>query len=188
MRPPTTPLETQRLLLRPLELADAAQAQPLFAVWEIVRLLSGRVPWPFPPDGAEAFYRDVALPAMARGEQWHWSIRAKTHPDRLIGAISLIADDSREANNRGFWIGLPYQRQGYATEACRAVTGFWFDTLGFPTLTVPKAAANLASRRISERSGMRLLRTEPHAFVAGALPADIWQITVDEWRAANRQP
>ncbi len=30
-------LETSRLILRPLELADASQAQLLFPQWEIVR-------------------------------------------------------------------------------------------------------------------------------------------------------
>ncbi|RXH54529.1 GNAT family N-acetyltransferase [Granulicella sibirica] len=180
---PTPLIETERLLLRPLELADAAQAQPLFARWEIVRLLNDVVPWPFPRDGVETFYREKALPAMARGEEWHWTIRTRPHPEGLIGMISLKSEESRHASNRGFWIGLPWQGNGYATEASRAVTAFWFETLGFPTLTVPKATQNIASRKISEHSGMRLIRTEPHGFVCGQLPADIWQITREEWLA-----
>ena len=39
----TPPLATPRLLLRPLELADAEQAQPLFAQWEVVRYLANKV-------------------------------------------------------------------------------------------------------------------------------------------------
>jgi ribosomal-protein-alanine N-acetyltransferase len=186
---PTPILETPRLILRPLELADAEQVQPLFAQWEIVRLLADALPWPFPPNGAELYYRHVALPAMARNEQWHWTLRRKSDPDHLIGAISLMADTPD--HNRGFWIGLPYQRQGYATEATIAVTDFWFDTLGYPTLIVPKAAANLASRRISERTGMTLLRTETHNFVSGPHPADIWLLTAGQWhthRTANPHP
>jgi hypothetical protein len=42
------------------------------------------------------------------------------------------------------------------TEACAAVTDFWFETLGFPVLRVTKAVANAASRRISEKQKMRL--------------------------------
>jgi len=41
-------LETTRLLLRPLELADAEQTQQLFPHWEIVRYLANIVPWPYP--------------------------------------------------------------------------------------------------------------------------------------------
>ena len=45
-------LETQRLLLCPLELADAEQTQKLFPHWEIVRYLADVIPWPYPADGA----------------------------------------------------------------------------------------------------------------------------------------
>ena len=48
----TPELETPRLLLRPLVLADAAETQILFPRWEIVRYLANHVPWPYPPDGA----------------------------------------------------------------------------------------------------------------------------------------
>ena len=64
----TPQLETPRLWLRPLELADAEQAQPLFPQWEVVRYLTNQVPWPFPSDGVHKFYRDVALPQAERGE------------------------------------------------------------------------------------------------------------------------
>jgi [ribosomal protein S5]-alanine N-acetyltransferase len=57
-------LETERLWLRPLELADAEQVQPLFARWEVVRFLNDKVPWPFPEDGVRTYYSEVELPAM----------------------------------------------------------------------------------------------------------------------------
>jgi RimJ/RimL family protein N-acetyltransferase len=86
----TPHLQTSRLLLRPLELADASQTQLLFPHWEIVRYLAKTVPWPYPPDGAHTYYRDRALPGMEREEEWHWTLRLKTEPERLIGSISLI--------------------------------------------------------------------------------------------------
>ena len=85
----TPALETSSLLLRPLELADAAQVQILFPHWEIVRYLANKVPWPYPPDGAYTFYRDVALPAIRRGEEWHWSLRLKAQSAQVIGTINL---------------------------------------------------------------------------------------------------
>lgn len=176
-------LTTRRLLLRPLELADAAQAQLLFPHWEIVRYIKAVVPWPYPPDGAFTYYRDVALPAMERGEAWHWSLRLRDAPDRLVGSITLRRG---ERDNRGFWIGLPWQRRGLAGEACAAANAFWFDVLGFRLLRVGKAAANEPSRRISLREGMRLVATEERDFVSGRLPAELWELTADEWRARAR--
>src|ERR1700683_2173896 len=92
-------LETARLILRPLELGDAEQVQRIFPHWEIVRFLNNRVPWPFPADGVETHYREVVMPAMARGDECHWSLRLKSNPGQLIGAISLM---KKENNNRGF--------------------------------------------------------------------------------------
>ena len=60
-------LTTNRLILRPLELADAVQFQIYFPQWEIVRYLTGRIPWPFPVDGAIMPFRDVVMPAIERG-------------------------------------------------------------------------------------------------------------------------
>jgi [ribosomal protein S5]-alanine N-acetyltransferase len=178
--PPARPITTARLLLSPLRLADAEAIQALFPQWEIVRLLADRVPWPYPADGALTHIRDHALPAMARGEEWHWTLRLKTQPDRVIGAIGLMAGGD---TNRGFWIALPWQGRGLMSEASDAVTDFWFDELGREVLRVPKAAANAASRRISERSGMRLVGTETRGYISGPQLTEIWEITREEWRA-----
>jgi ribosomal-protein-alanine N-acetyltransferase len=173
-------LETRRLYLRPLELADAEQVQKLFPHWEIVKYLAKRCPWPYPEDGALNYYRDDALPAIERGDEWHWSLRLKSDPGQLIGCISLHRSENI---NRGFWLGLPWQRQGLMSEAVDAVTDYWFDELGFSALRVPKAVANIASRRISEKKGMRVIAVEESDYVSGRFLTEVWEITVEEWRA-----
>jgi ribosomal-protein-alanine N-acetyltransferase len=157
-------LETERLLLQPLRLSDADQTQRLFPSWEIVRFLNASVPWPYPADGAFTYYRDVSLPAIEQGVEWHWTLRLKTSPELHIGTI-LLADQAND--NRGFWLGLPWQRCGFMTEAVMATTAFWF--------------GNVASRRLSQSAGMRIVATEPHNFVSGELLSEVWQITADEW-------
>lgn len=171
-------LTTERLILRPLELGDAAQTQLLFPQWEIVRYLTNKVPWPYPADGAFTHYRDVALPAMERGEAWHWTLRLKTDPGQMIGSILLLKGDMV---NRGFWLGLPWQGQGLMSEAADAVTDYWFEVLKFPVLRVPKAVANTGSRRISEKQGMRVIAREEQDYVSGRFPSEIWEITAEEW-------
>jgi RimJ/RimL family protein N-acetyltransferase len=172
-------LETARLILRPLELADAEQTQRIFPRWEVVRFLNNRTPWPYPAEGAFTHYRDVVLPAMARGEEWHWSLRLKSEPGQMIGSISLR---NRENHNRGFWLGVPWHGQGLMSEAVDAVTDYWFNVLGFPVLRASKALLNQASRRISERQGMRVVLKEEADYVGGRFPTEIWEITAEEWR------
>ena len=176
-------LETPRLILRPLELADATQAQIWFPHWDVVKYLKKIVPWPFPPDGALMHFRDHVLPAMERGDHWCWTLRLKTDPNQLIGCISLRKG---ETENRGFWLGLPWQGQGLMTEAVKAVTEYWFDVLQFPVLRAPKAIVNQASRRISEKTGMRVVATEERDYVGGRYLTEIWEITAGEWRAQSR--
>lgn len=171
--------ETGRLMLRPIELADAPAVQQLFPHWEIVRFLSAKVPWPYPADGALQFLRNVALPAMHKGEQWTWAIRLKGGPDHLIGVINLAAGPDE---NRGFWLGLPWHGQGLMPEACEAVTGFWFEGLGQERLRVSKAVLNRPSRRISEKEGARLVSTEERDYVSGRGLAEIWELTREEWK------
>ncbi len=179
----TPSLETARLWLRPLAIGDADQLQLRFPHWEIVRLMSG-IPWPYPPDGALTWCRDIALPDMDRGEAWHWTLRLKEQPHEIIGVVSLIAGDD---NNRSFWIAPPWQRRGLASEASQAVTDYWFGVLKFPVLRVPKAIANIASRRISEKQRMRVIATGEREHVSGRLLTETWEITSDEWYSAQRE-
>lgn len=174
-------LETERLVLRPLELADAPAVQRTFPQWEIVKhLSSASIPWPYPPDGAETFIRDIALPAQRAGTEWTWSLRPKSTPEELIGLIGLY--DKAEAN-RGFWLAPECQGKGLMSEAVEVVTDFWFVTLGRPLMRIPKAAPNLASRRISEKTGMRLVAKGEKEYVSGRLPTEVWEITREEWLA-----
>jgi len=176
--------ETHRLILRPLALSDADAVQRLFPQWEVLRYLTSQIPWPYPPDGALTHIRDVTVPAMEAGTEWHWSIRRKAAPEQLIGVISLM---DKPNDNRGFWLDPARQGQGLMTEASVAVTDYWFETLGRPVLRAPKAIVNEPSRRISESSGMRVIKTEERDYVSGRLLAETWEIAREEWRRRRRK-
>lgn len=171
--------KTPRLLLTPLQLTDAPAIQQLFPHWEIVRYLDARVPWPYPDDGALGYVRDIALPAIADGREWHWMIRLAAQPTQRIGSISLY---DQPGNHRGFWLGQRWQGHGYMREACQVINGFWFETLGRPVMQVPKAVANSGSRRVSEHEGMRLIGTEEGHFVSGPMRKEIWEMTRAQWK------
>jgi ribosomal-protein-alanine N-acetyltransferase len=173
------PLETARLNLAPIQPSDAERIQAIFPQWEVVRYLASAVPWPYPADGAQAFCGEASA-AVERGEGWTWTIRLRTQPDQIIGVIELTTEPD---NNRGFWLAPAWHGQGLATEACDAVTGYWFDVLNLPLLRAWKAVANEASRRISQRQGMRLISVADRDYVSGRLPAELWEITAEEWYA-----
>lgn len=174
----TPTLYTRRLILTHLQLTDAPAVQQLFPHWEVVRYLDSRVPWPYPQDGALTYLRDVALPAIAAGCEWHWMIRTREQPEKSIGSISLY---DQPGNNRGFWLAPPWQGNGYMREACKVINAYWFETLQRPVMQVPKAAANDASRKVSQHEGMRLISMRDGHFVSGPMQVEIWEMTRDEW-------
>jgi RimJ/RimL family protein N-acetyltransferase len=176
--------ETERLVLRPLGLADADQIQAIFPHWEIVRYLLTRVPWPYPTDGARDFIQQVALPDIVSGVSWIWTLRLKSAPEQIIGTLEL----RRGEDNRGFWLGLPWQGRGLMLEACAWANDYWFDMLGFSILRVSKAIANESSRRISLRQGMRLVGTSERDYVSGRLPSETYELTAEEWHAHKHEP
>lgn len=71
------------------------------------------------------------------------------------------------------------------TEAVIATDDFWFDSLGFPVPRAPKAIANKASRRLSEKTGMRFIAAADHDYVSGRLPTEIWGLAAGEWQSCR---
>ena len=55
----------------------------------------------------------------------------------------------------GYWIGVPYWGQGFATEAARAVVGYGFEMLGLNRIYAHHMTRNPSSGRVLERIGMR---------------------------------
>ncbi len=176
-------LETPRLTLRGITEADAPAVQRYFADYAVIGELAAIVPWPYPPDGAITFIRDNVLPLQGK-DRWVWGLFLKTAPDELIGNVDLWRSTTRE--NRGFWLARKHWGQGLMTEATNAVTAHAFNNLGFENLTFSNALGNLRSRRIKEKSGARLIRTEPAKFVnPDYTQREVWELTKADWDNRN---
>lgn len=182
---PVPRLTTARLILEPLTSADAPMIQRIFPRWEIIQYLTTAVPWPYPDNGAEYYINQLALPAIARSQEWIWTLRRKENPQVIIGLIRLRLEQD---NNRGFWLVPEWQAQGYMREACIKVTEFWFLQLKQPVLRAPKAKANLRSQQISINSGMRLIRRGFADYHAGRIETTLWEITREQWLATQSSP
>jgi [ribosomal protein S5]-alanine N-acetyltransferase len=178
---------TSRLYLRPVAASDVPTVQQLFADYEIIRHLSREVPWPYPAAGARAFVCDVVLPAQGH-DRWVWAICPADSPGRLIGMVDLWRPGRPE--HRGFWLARHYWGRGLMSEALVPLTNWAFDGIGYQRLILANARGNLPSRRLKEKAGARLLRTEPGEFVDPSYTErEVWELTRDAWnrrRAADR--
>jgi ribosomal-protein-alanine N-acetyltransferase len=178
--PPTPVLESERLVLRPIQAEDAPVIQRRFPHWDVVKHLNARVPWPYPADGAAANMVET-LSEMARGEKFQWAITLKDGDGELIGRISLWPDDGKSREMRGFWLAQDYWGRGIMTEAAERVTEYAFLGLGWPQLWLRSGVENAASHRIKEKQGARIVGREPAAFVSGPGETTVWLLTREDW-------
>jgi RimJ/RimL family protein N-acetyltransferase len=82
--------------------------------------------------------------------------------------------------------------KGYATEGSRALIGMGFTSLGVQRVSAHIMAANIASRRVAENCGLRLVCTRPYQGddpVDGAEHGEVeYAITRPEWQARITTP
>jgi len=75
--------------------------------------------------------------------------------DHLLGAItaSNIRRGAAQMCSMGYWIGMPYARQGYMSHALNALVGHAFNGLGLHRVEAACLPSNLASIALLRRSG-----------------------------------
>jgi [ribosomal protein S5]-alanine N-acetyltransferase len=146
-------ITTDRLILRPLTVTDAPDIQRLLASREIA-LNTLTIPHPYPEGAAEAWIaRQTGKQEKDEGVVFAITRR---EDGALMGDIGLMTDFANERAEIGYWIGVPYWGNGYATEATRALIAYAFDELGLNRVYAYHFAGNPASGRVMEKAGMRL--------------------------------
>lgn len=171
--------DTPRLILREVIEADALSWEKYFVDYRVVRTLASLVPWPYPAGGILEYLKTQILPKQGH-DKWVWAINLKEAPNELIGVVDLWREE--RPDNRGFWLAHEYWGQGYMTEAVEPIMDFAFDSLGFEKLIFSNAVGNSRSRRVKEKTGATLIRTEPAQFVDPALTArEIYELTKAAW-------
>ena len=73
----------------------------------------------------------------------------------LCGAVGLNIAVTHWRAELGYWIGVPFWRMGFATEAASAVLAFGFQNLRLHRIHAHHFSGNTASQRVLEKIGMR---------------------------------
>jgi len=141
-------LRTQRLILRPFELSDAARVKELAGAREVA-LNTLLIPHPYPDGGAEEWI-NTHEEKTAEGN-YSFAI----DDGQLVGAIGLHSKPEFDRAEVGYWLGVPFWGRGYATEAVGAVIRFGFEELGLHRIYAGYFSRNAASGRVMEKNGMR---------------------------------
>lgn len=140
-------LRTERLTLRPFDVADAPRVQQLAGAEEIARntLL---IPHPYPDGLAEQWIGSHEAAALAG------TLNLVIDDGELVGAIGLTINKEHDHAEVGYWVGVPYWNRGYATEALREVLRYGFEELGLNRIYAYHFTRNPASGRVLAKAGM----------------------------------
>lgn len=109
------PIRTARLVLRPLEPADAADVTRLVNDYSVAGNLS-RVPFPY-RDGLALEWIAATRAQIEAGTGCHLAI---TRDGALVGCVGLTLRQNGPAE-LGYWVGRKFWRQGIAREAAVAL-------------------------------------------------------------------
>jgi RimJ/RimL family protein N-acetyltransferase len=143
-------LKTNRLLLQPVQMADAAAIAALACEFDVARM-TARMPHPYTIDDARDWIGQIA----GSGE----TVFAIAHDGELIGCAGYMPLDDARAEI-GYWLGKPWWGRGLATEAARALVQDAFEAGGFEQIDTGHFADNAASGRVLEKLGFKYIHDE----------------------------
>jgi RimJ/RimL family protein N-acetyltransferase len=185
-------LETSRMLLRPFDAADVDDLAVLHGDPAVMRYIDDGRPVPRP------VVEDETLPALLREyrqlpDGFGRFAAVEKATDTFLGWFSL-----RPASTRGLAGGteLGYRLRtvcwgrGYATEGARALVDSAFADLGVDRVVATTMTVNVASRRVLEKAGLRLVRTffeEWPEYIEGAEHGDVeYELTRAAWLSRDQ--
>jgi ribosomal-protein-alanine N-acetyltransferase len=144
-------IETARLRLRPLTLADAdAYHAAILSDPDVMRYLPGGQPLPRDRAG---FTIQCQIDNWARDGIGLWAVE-RAEDGRLIGHCGLMhLPDSTEIEV-AYALAQSVWGQGFAPEAAHAALRFGFEERGLARIVAVAVPANVASQRVMEKIGM----------------------------------
>lgn len=167
-------LETERLMLRRPTLADVKAVARLANDRRIAEN-TRRLPHPYLQDHAVEFVRGIAND----GRETAFLIENDHTP------IGMVGVDWREPETPelGYWLGVDYWGQGFATEAARAVIDFTFEEFDIEHMRSGARVANPSSRNVLEKCGFQWGGVELHRFEAlgSSTPVDCFRLSRSVW-------
>lgn len=135
-------MTTERLVLKPAGIEDKSRLVQLLGDPRVSENLSN-VPHPYTEQDANDWLR--LLPDR----------RATVNiflANDLIGGVSLVAQPDG-LYELGYWLGVAYWGQGFATEACQAMLNYAEDHLQYNLIRATVYQDNPASMRVLDKIG-----------------------------------
>jgi RimJ/RimL family protein N-acetyltransferase len=151
-------LETERLILRPLETGDAEDIHVVWSDASTFEYLGSD-----PNESIEETLEVIArLQQRVKDRGLALGAVVERASGRVIGDCGLQHLEGGEEVEVGYRMGREFRGRGYTTEAARAWLSYGFETLGLERIVAVARPENGASRRVMEKLGMTLVGPGHH--------------------------
>lgn len=141
-------LHSERLTLRTYTRDDIPELLPLIGAREVA-VTTLRIPHPYTHKDAEDL---VAHAHDSDGVRLAVRLKGLC---TFVGGVGLRLELDHHRAELGYWIGVPYWGNGYATEAARALLKYAFDQLKLNRIYASHVPNNPASGKILLKLGMK---------------------------------
>lgn len=159
-------METERLELAPWGEDDIASLRALATDPEVVRYISGGVPWP-----EERIQEFLERQRRLYAEHGYCMWRLSAGGGEAIGFCGIQPLAETGDIEIGWWLSKEYWGRGLATEAARCALSDAFERVGLHRVVAIAMEENRASTRIMEKLGMRYEKRIEHRGVEVVLYA-----------------
>jgi ribosomal-protein-alanine N-acetyltransferase len=183
---PAIRLDGPQVYLRPAQVKDwrewadlRERSRDFLAPWEPT--------WPADALLRSSFLRRVRRhTAEWRNDEAYSFLIFERSSDRLVGGIGLsnIRRGVAQMGTMGYWVGKPYARRGYTSEAAKVSLGFAFGQLGLHRVEAACLPTNQPSQGLLEKVGF-----VREGYARGYLRIDgrwadhvLYGILRDDWR------
>ncbi|MEQ1936872.1 GNAT family protein [Mesorhizobium sp. CN5-321] len=167
-------LSTERLVLRAPQESDVAELVTLADNRHVAEMLA-RMPHPY----GEAEARAFLLMTRQRRTGTAYALTRKDD-GAFVGCAGLNATD--RGLELGYWIGEPYWKNGYATEAAHALVDLAFARTTVQVLHASCRVINPASRRVIHKCGFQYAgQGMLNSIAAGQVPVERYRLDRRTW-------
>ena len=145
-------LTSERLALTPLAPDDAEEMAGVLADESLYEFTGGA---PVDASQLRARYERMTAGSGRSEETWlNWVVRRRSD-GRPVGTVqaTVIERDGEHSAWIAWVIGVPWQRQGFATEAARMLVA-WLREQGVTEVLAAVRPGHLASERVAARAGL----------------------------------
>jgi len=148
-------IQTDTIILRPPAVSD-------YAEWARLRSLSRAFLEPWEPNWPRDDLTKIAYKQRVRryGKDMRDDFAYAffvfcRHSGQLVGGLTVsnVRRGVAQTCSLGYWVGEPFARQGYMTDAVRSAVSFAFDNLRLHRVEAACLPVNEASRRLLLRCG-----------------------------------